>query len=977
MIGQTLSHYLVLEKLGEGGMGVLYRARDTRLDRDVAIKVLRPEAIGDATRRRRLVQEARAASALNHPHIVTVHDVGQASVDDHEVAFIAMECISGQGLDRLLAERRPSVAEVLDIALQIADAVAAAHAVGIIHRDLKPANVMLSDAGHVKVLDFGLAKVQERPDAGPPGPEGATVTRDPSAAETKAPMTRPGGLVGTPAYMSPEQVDGKSADARSDVFSLGTLLYEMLAGQRPFRGDSPVSLLSAILRDSPPSLRSLRPEVPRYLQRVVERCLAKNPDQRYASAAELVLDLTGCRARISARATWWRAALRQPRYAVPLAVAAVALASTLAWTWARGARARWARNVALPEIARLVEKNDYYQAYWLAQESEPLLPGDPQLDRFWKDRCFQLSLRTNPPGADVFVKSYGASNQEWKRLGRTPLEGLRMPFEMLRWRITKEGFEPVDGSSDPTGPGRSLSFTLDPVGTVPPGMVRVVGGNFQFRDHPPVKLDDFWLDRYEVTNRQYREFVDQGGYRKPGYWKQPFAKDGRVLSWREAMALFGDATGRPGPATWEAGTYPEAEGEFPVGGVSWFEAAAYAEFADKELPTFHHWFKAFGPERVNLFADIAQYSNFGGKGPVAVGALGGMSPFGTFDMAGNVQEWCWTESRGKRYLLGGGWTDSPMQYLADNATRSPWARARVHGFRCARYMAPLPPELRAAVQTPARDYSTEKPATDEAFRVYRRFYDYEHGALNATLESVEEARDWRREKVSFDAAYGNERVPAHLFLPHRAKPPYQTVVFSPSGEAMFLKSSDDLRTSSFDYILRGGRAVLYPVYQGTYERRLQKPLTGLGEFRDLMTQRVKDYGRALDYLGARPDIDSTRLAGLGVSEGFSFVALALDDRLKAGVVQGEGALAPSTMPPELDLFNFVPRVRAPVLLLAGRYDPIYDAKDRSLFLRLLGTPEKDKRLVYVDSGHALMRNPDAMRETLDWLDRYLGPVAAP
>ena len=977
MIGHTLSHYRVIEKLGEGGMGVLYRARDTRLDRDVAIKVLRPEAIGDAARRQRLVQEAKAASALNHPHIVTVHDVGQASVDGQDVDFIAMECISGRGLDRRLAERRPGVAEALDIALQIAEALAAAHAVGIIHRDLKPANVMLSDAGHVKVLDFGIAKMTEGHGGGPIRSEGSTATRDPATAETTAPMTRPGAIVGTPAYMSPEQVDGRPVDARSDVFSLGALLYEMLAGRRPFRGDSPVSLLTAILRDAPPPLRSLRPDVPRDLQRVVDRCLAKSPGDRYASAAELLLALTVSRARVTARAAWWRAALRQPRYAVPLAIAAVAFVSFLGWTWARGARARWARSVALPEIARLVEKNDYYEAYWLAREAEPLLPGDPQLDRFWKDRCFRLSLRTDPPGADVFVRSYGASPGPWKRVGRTPLEGLQMPFDMLRWRITKEGFEPIEATSDPSGPGRSLSFALDSVGTVPAGMVRVAGGRFQFRDHPPVKLDDFWLDRYEVTNRQYKEFVAQGGYRKPEDWKEPFVKDGRILSWREAVASFGDATGRPGPSTWEAGTYAEGEGEYPVGGVSWFEAAAYAEFRGKELPTFHHWFRASGPERVNLFADIVQFSNFGGKGPVPVGTLGGISPFGTFDMAGNVQEWCSTESRGQRYLLGGGWTDSAMQYLMDNSTQSPWARARVHGFRCARYMAPLPPELRASVPTPQRDYSAEKPATDEAFRVYRTFYAYERGALNATLESVEEARDWRREKVSFDAAYGNERVPAHLFLPHGAKPPYQTVVFSPSGEAMFLKSSEELRTSPFDYILRGGRAVLYPVYQGTYERRLQKPIAGPGELRDVLTQRVKDFGRAVDYLGSRSDIDQTRLAVLGVSEGLSFVALALDDRLKAGVVHGEGALAPSRMPPEVDLLNFAPRVRAPVLLLAGRYDPIYDPKARSLFLRLLGTPEKDKRLVFVDSGHALMRNPDAMRETLDWLDHYLGPVATP
>jgi hypothetical protein len=322
---------------------------------------------------------------------VTVHDVGQASVHGQEVDFIAMECISGRGLDRALAERRPSVAEALDIALQIAEALAAAHAVGIVHRDLKPANVMLSDAGRVKVLDFGLAKMTEGHGAGPAGPEGSTATRGSLPAETTAPMTRPGALVGTPAYMSPEQVDGKPVDARSDIFSLGALLYEMLAGRRPFRGDSPVSLLTAILRDPPPPLRSLRPDVPRYLKRVVDRCLAKRPGDRYASAAELLLDLTACRARVAARAARWRAALRQPRYAVPLAFAAVALVSFLGWTWAR--------RVALPEIARLVEKNDCYQAYWLAQEAERLLPGDPQLDRFWKQESAP-ELRRTPSHAE-------------------------------------------------------------------------------------------------------------------------------------------------------------------------------------------------------------------------------------------------------------------------------------------------------------------------------------------------------------------------------------------------------------------------------------------------------------------------------------------------------------------------------------------------------------------------------------------------
>ena len=379
------------------------------------------------------------------------------------------------------------------------------------------------------------------------------MTRDPSAAETTAPMTRPGVLVGTPAYMSPEQVDGKPADARSDVFSVGTLLYEMLAGQRPFRGDSPVSLLSAILRDSPPPLRSLRPDVPRYLQRVVERCLAKNPDERYASAAELLLDLTRVpRAGQSAR-------VRVARGPAPASVRRASGASPPSpsfpsWLGLGAGRPRTlgAKRRPAGDRAARRQRTTTTRPTGSRSRRSPCLPGDPQLDRFWKDRCFRLSLRTNPPGADVFVKSYGASEGEWKSVGRTPLEGVRMPFDMLRWRITKEGFEPVEATSDP-----SRSVTLPRLHARPawaPCPRAWCGSPADTSSSATilrVKLDDFWLDRYEVTNRQYKEFVDQGGYREAEYWKQPFVKEGRRplaggRRWRSSAMPPGGRGRRPG-----------------------------------------------------------------------------------------------------------------------------------------------------------------------------------------------------------------------------------------------------------------------------------------------------------------------------------------------------------------------------------------------------------------------------------------------
>ncbi|MBK5292416.1 MAG: serine/threonine-protein kinase [Acidobacteriia bacterium] len=280
MNGTRLGHFDVLEQLGEGGMGVVYKARDTHLDRFVAIKVLRAERMGDAERKRRFVQEAKAASALNHPNIITVHDISR----EGDVDYMVMELVSGKGLGQLIAGRPMPLREILQLAAQIADALAAAHGAGIIHRDLKPANLMVNDRGFVKVLDFGLAKLRE-PTA--LGPEAATRT----ALAEAGPATEEGTILGTVAYMSPEQAEGRAVDARSDIFSIGVVLYEMVTGRRPFRGETRLSTLSAILKEDPKPVSDLRPEVLPELERIIARCLRKDPARRFQHMDDLKVAL--------------------------------------------------------------------------------------------------------------------------------------------------------------------------------------------------------------------------------------------------------------------------------------------------------------------------------------------------------------------------------------------------------------------------------------------------------------------------------------------------------------------------------------------------------------------------------------------------------------------------------------------------------------------------------------------------------------
>ena len=267
--GSKLGPYEILSLLGAGGMGEVYRARDPRLGRDVAIKVLPADRMADEGRRRRFIQEARAASALNHPNIVTVHEVD--SVDG--IDFIVMEYLAGQTLGNVIPRQGMRLDQLLRVAIPIADALTRAHAAGIVHRDLKPANVMVSAEGTVKVLDFGLAKLVTSRG----GPESET---DVDEGE-RGTLSRPGAVAGTIGYMSPEQAAGGEVDARSDVFSFGALLYEMVTGRRAFAGSSTAEVLAALMKEQPKAPSEVVPDLPKELDRVIQRCLRKEPERRF------------------------------------------------------------------------------------------------------------------------------------------------------------------------------------------------------------------------------------------------------------------------------------------------------------------------------------------------------------------------------------------------------------------------------------------------------------------------------------------------------------------------------------------------------------------------------------------------------------------------------------------------------------------------------------------------------------------------
>ena len=282
MVGRTVHQYQFLDKLGAGGMGEIFKALDTRLNRYVAVKVLTTAASGDPERRRRFIQEAQAASALNHPNIITIHDI----VSEGDSQFMVMEWVQGKTLVDLIPKGGLRTTQVLKYSVQMADALQAAHQAGIVHRDLKPGNVMVTESGLIKILDFGLAKLTD-----PTPMSNISAPNDATQTIAESPLTVEGSIIGTVSYMSPEQAQGKKVDTRSDIFSFGVVLYEMTTGARAFEGDSALTTLSAILRDETRPIAEFAPEAPPQLEMVIQRCLKKNPDERWQTMKDVEMAL--------------------------------------------------------------------------------------------------------------------------------------------------------------------------------------------------------------------------------------------------------------------------------------------------------------------------------------------------------------------------------------------------------------------------------------------------------------------------------------------------------------------------------------------------------------------------------------------------------------------------------------------------------------------------------------------------------------
>jgi serine/threonine protein kinase/class 3 adenylate cyclase/dienelactone hydrolase len=976
-------HWVIERQLGTGGFGEVWLAENTQShERHVFKFCFEPDRI------RGLKREVVLFNILKQK--LGSHE-GIARLLDWELEtppyFIEAEYTEGGDL-RDWAARQGGLAAVpmetrVSIVAQVAGALADAHRAGVLHKDIKPANVLIRGSAaspHAVITDFGIGLLMDPQSLKHGmGATGLTKTLLSGSSSTAS---------GSAMYMAPEILEGKPPTERSDIYSLGVVLYQLVVGDfsRALAPGWERDVDDPLLREDIAASADGQPEkrlqdcgpFAERLRTIAQRRQRAESEQRrtkivrwsaYAAAAILLL------AAIGGAASYVKSG-QQTR-----------------------SREAWARNEALPQIKTLISGEEYFDAYQLAREVQRVIPEDPALHEALDACSNEITIRTTPTGATVMYKPYEEPDANWIPAGIAPLEEMRLPRGFLRWRLELDGYESREFVevvrsdvnfydenplyNDPLSFDFSLYRAADtPTGTIPIEKGNILPGLLGVSN--PAAVDAFFIDRTEVTNRDYLDFVAAGGYDNPEFWREAFIRDGADISFADSREAFVDSTGRPGPATWELGRFAAGKDDYPVGGVSWYEAMAYACFRSKQLPTMPQWCLA-AQTRFDMGEPFSPYivplSNFSGEGPAPVGKFRGMGFGGPLDIAGNVREWCYTgDGQGNHYSLGGAWNDAGYMFNIANAL-SPWDRSATNGFRCIAMPqgTAVPPQLTGSIVLDQVDLKSVVPASDEAFDVLRSGYAYSRSTFGARTEKRETVMPGIVEEVvTVDSPAADDRLILHIYMPTDKKTPLPAVIYHPGIDCLIDSAYDpSYILLNYDFVARSGRAFVVPEFKGAWTRgggRTIQTFYTVETARDYFVSSVKELGRTIDYLSERPDIDVSRVCLMGLSLGSAAApyALAIEKRISLGVLVSGGLVISrlTYSDPTLNPINYLSRITQPVILISGRYDYVYPVKEsQEQLIARLGTPDDDKTHVVIDGGHNLPRLM-IMNEALPWLDKY-------
>ena len=704
------------------------------------------------------------------------------------------------------------------------------------------------------------------------------------------------------------------------------------------------------------------------------------------------------------------------------AAAALAILAIAAWGWraATVERAEQGRLVEAEQgrlverITELVQNDQYGEAFRLALPlaNDARLEQDAWLRKAWEDMVLPMKPLVAEDGATVYFKAYADMDGEWFKAGITPFAAaVPAPRGTLRLKVSKPGFRTayfavanpgpsvVNEPPDPRLERNAIGVPLPLVelGSVPDDMVIVPrtdvpvwvpGWTPQRQGGFRREIPSFLIARSEVTNQQFKEFVDAHAYENADYWEgRTFVENGKTLSWTDARAKFVDSTQRPGPAEWQLSTYPEGQGSYPVGGISWYEAVAYARFRGQMLPTVHHWARAaFAPvdPRFNVAPAVAASSRFSALGPLPADAEVGLGPWGTFQMAGNVREWLWNSAGATALAPGGAWSD----YASENWGAFPLApmdRSPTNGIRL--MQTPADAALVAELSEPIRLIDGElrsiSPVSDEAFAAMLLQFDQAHfEPVDVSISVIEQTPLWSAEEIVLTFAEA-ERTTLYIVSPRSHSKPLQPIVYAPPANCCVLKLPNRAALEQMQeagFVVDGGRALIIPIWSGSYQRFAPLPAEPrllADRQRESALAWQRDMRIVLDYVATRSDIDSERAGFLGASIGAfgQAIVLAIEPRIKVAALMSGGIPRFETPHPMADIVNYAPRIKIPVMMINGRMDHLLPyATAQQPLLELLGTDAASKALINYDGGHYQYRSNTVARHVTDWFDRYLGPA---
>jgi eukaryotic-like serine/threonine-protein kinase len=634
------------------------------------------------------------------------------------------------------------------------------------------------------------------------------------------------------------------------------------------------------------------------------------------------------------------------------------------------------------------------------------LPNDEKLAALLPTISDSLSVTSEPGPAKVYLRRFqpdGKGNFPARELiGETPIKDLRIARGQYILQIEKDGYAnfersisgiiPRVGGSFIASPPLDVSVKLMEKEKMPPSMVFVPGSEYSLVNwsrptETKVNLASYFIDKFEVSNADFKEFITAGGYVKKDHWKYPIRKDGKTLGWDEAMQLFKDKTGLAGPRTWSDQNFPAGRENDPVTDVTWYEAAAYAEFRGKKLPTVFQWEKAARDGAFDARYNAMPWgfikqgettdrrANFRGTGTTPVTEMEfGMSPFGAYNMAGNVSEWNANESPDGFVTSGGAWNDLAYSFGDYGEYPGSYSSNRI-GFRCALDMPGIVGDQGGEMLPPAAtpDY---RPSNDADFKIILSHYGYDKTPLNAKVTETVETTDWRRETITFTGE-GNDQAMAYLYLPKNYAKPLQVVQYVPPGDVVRgIRPLTDSVEMFVTPVIKSGRAVFTVVLKGyvgrPYPPTFSPPDNSTVEFRKQMVNWITDLRRGVDYLETRSDLDAQRLTFLGISNGANVGILltAVEPRYKYLVFISAG-LEPEVKNwiAETNYINFASHSNQTKLFVNGRYDETfpYNSHFKPLF-KLMREPKK--QMIY-EGGH--IPTVEYFSTTVNgWLDEMLG-----